>query len=192
MEIKMKAQKIMIIRHAEKPADSGAPFGVDINGNQNPESLIPLGWQRAGALTVFFAPTDGKLQNPGIAVPQYLYASGVGKHSNSLRPQETITPLSEKLGTEINSRYKKEDEADMIKDAIGCNGIVLIAWQHQDIPGIANLILGNSTTAPQTWPGDRFDVVWVFDLQKGAYTFSQIPQRLLAGDGDTVISSNGS
>ena len=185
----MKAKKIMIIRHAEKPAESGAPFWVDINGNQNPESLIPLGWQRAGALTVLFAPTDGKLQNPGIATPQYLYASGVAKHSNSQRPLETITPLSEKLGININSRYKKEDEADMIKDALGCDGIVLIAWQHQDIPGIANLILGNSTTAPQTWPGDRFDVVWVFDLQNGAYVFSQIPQRLLAGDGDTVISS---
>jgi hypothetical protein len=185
----MKAKKIMIIRHAEKPAESGAPFGVDINGKQNPESLIPLGWQRAGTLAALFDPADGKLQNPELAVPQYLYASGVGKHSNSLRPQETIAPLSEKLDIKINSKYQKGDEADMIKDAIGRDGTVLIAWQHQDIPGIANLILGNSTTAPQTWPGDRFDVVWIFDLQNDAYTFNQIPQRLLAGDSDSVISS---
>lgn len=78
----------------------------------------------------------------------------------------------------------------MIKDAMGCGGIVLIAWEHQDIPGIANLILGNSTTAPQKWPGDRFDIVWIFDLQNDAYVFSQVPQRLLAGDGNAVISSD--
>ncbi len=185
----MKAKKIMIIRHAEKPADSGAPFGVDINGKQNPESLIPLGWQRAGALATLFAPLDGKPQQPGLAIPQFLYASGVGKHSNSLRPQETITPLAEKLGIKINGHYMKQDEEDMLKDALGCDGIVLIAWQHQDIPGIANLILKNSTTAPQTWPGDRFDVVWVFDRHDDAYVFSQIPQQLLAGDGNSGISA---
>lgn len=185
----MKATKIMIVRHAEKPADSGAPYGVDSSGNQDPESLIPRGWQRAGALATLFDPADGHFQSPDIAVPQHLYASGVGKHSNSLRPQETITPLSEKLDININNKYKKEDGADMIDDAMGCNGIVLIAWEHQDIPEIANQILGNNTTAPQTWPGDRFDIVWVFDLQNGAYNFSQVPQRLLAGDSDTVISS---
>lgn len=186
----MKAKKIMIVRHAEKPADSGAPYGVDVNGNQDSESLIPRGWQRAGALAAFFDPADGKLQNAGIAIPQHLYASGVGKHSNSLRPQQTITPLSEKLGIKIDSQYKKGDDADMIKDAMKCDGIVLIAWEHQDIPQIANLILDNSTTVPQTWPGDRFDIVWIFDLQNDVYVFSQVPQRLLAGDGDTVIPSD--
>jgi len=120
----------MIVRHAEKPADSGAPYGVDINGNQDPESLIPQGWQKAGALAAFFDPVDEMLQNPGPAIPQHLYASGIGKHSNSLRPQETITPLSEKLGIKINNKYKKGDEADMIKDAMGCDGIVLIAWEY--------------------------------------------------------------
>ncbi|MCK9394517.1 MAG: hypothetical protein M0Q44_02885 [Methylobacter sp.] len=36
----MKAKKIMIVRHAEKPAESGAPFGVDINGNRVAFSLV--------------------------------------------------------------------------------------------------------------------------------------------------------
>jgi len=45
-------------------------------------------------------------------------------------------------------------------------------------------------TAPQKRPGDRFDVVWVFDLDKttGEYSFSQVPQNLLAGDQDSPIS----
>ncbi|MFA7242404.1 MAG: hypothetical protein WC091_20005 [Sulfuricellaceae bacterium] len=184
----MKAKKIMMIRHAEKPADSGAPFGVDINGNQDAESLIPRGWQRAGALAEFFDPANGCLQDKRLAVPQFLYASGVGKHSNSLRPEETIMPLSEKLGIKINTTFKKGDEADMIQDAMAQDGIVLIAWEHQAIPGIANLIPGNNTI-PQTWPGNRFDIVWIFDPapNNAAYTFSQVPQQLLSGDSNTVI-----
>ena len=45
--------------------------------------------------------------------------------------------------------------------AIASNGVVLIAWHHEKIPAIANLILQNQS-APQKWPGDRFDVVWIF------------------------------
>ena len=57
------------------------------------------------------------------------------------------------------------------------------------IPAIANQILGNDTTVPQTWPGDRFDLVWVFDWNAGAesYTFTQVPQLLLAGDSPDPI-----
>jgi hypothetical protein len=67
---------------------------------------------------------------------------------------------------------------------------VLIAWQHEASPAIANQILGNDTTAPQKWPGSRFDLVWVFDLDAGSgtYTFTQVPQLLLAGDSPDVIS----
>ena len=49
------------------------------------------------------------------------------------------------------------------------------------------------TVIPQPWPGDRFDVIWTFTLVPGStparYTFSQIPQQLLSGDADTVISA---
>jgi len=52
----MPAQKIMIIRHAEKPEHHG-PRGVDENGNEDKESLTVRGWQRAGALVQFFGPS---------------------------------------------------------------------------------------------------------------------------------------
>lgn len=180
--------KIMVIRHAEKPADSAC--GVDSDGNQNSESLTVEGWQRAGALVCFFAPTHGTLQNSELATPQFLYASDIGHHSKSERPQETITPLSAEMSLQINTNYLKDDYKSMVKNARSCDGIVLICWEHQDIPGIANEILGNTTTAPQKWPGCRFDVVWVFDWDSaaGAYTFHQVPQCLLAGDKPTVIT----
>ncbi len=72
---------------------------------------------------------------------------------------------------------------------MACGGFALIAWEHQDIPTIANAILGNTLTVPQSWPGKRFDVVWIFDWDHGTkrYAFSQVPQQLLAGDLPTVI-----
>jgi hypothetical protein len=47
---------------------------------------------------------------------------------------------------------------------------------------IANAILGNKTSSPQYWPLDRFDLVWVFDRRGDTWTFTQVPQLLLAGD----------
>ena len=181
--------KIMVIRHAEKPAESGPPHGINVNGDKDSESLIIKGWQRAGALACFFAPSYGPLQNPELAKPQFLYASGIGHHSHSERPQETITPLSAKLSLKINTQYLKEDHKLMVESALECDGCVLICWEHKDIPSIANQILGNTTTSPQKWPGDRFDIVWVFnwDSALSTYTFNQVPQCLLGGDSSTVI-----
>jgi hypothetical protein len=71
---------IYIIRHGEKPADPpavaagqtppppGPPFGVDFQGNQNPHSLLPSGWQRSGALAALFDPATGLLP-AGLQIP---------------------------------------------------------------------------------------------------------------------------
>lgn len=188
--------KIMVIRHAEKP--TGNIQAMKVDGSHDPESLIVQGWQRAGALTTLFAPFNGPLQNPALATPTMIYASGYRKEgapkngdSKSRRPVETVTPLSQRLGLTINESFGKDDKGpeDMVADAIQQSGVVLIAWQHQEIAQIANAILGN-TSAPQTWPGDRFDLVWVFDLNTttGQYALTQVPQNLLAGDLNTPIA----
>ena len=184
-----KSNKIMIIRHAEKPAEHGKPHGVNIDGELDAESLVVDGWQRAGALAVLFAPSHGALQNPALVTPEFLFASGVASHGTSERPQETLTPLAAKLGLGINTQALKGQEGQVAALAMACGGFALIAWEHQDIPTIANAILGNTSTVPQTWPGTRFDVVWIFDWDHRTkrYEFSQIPQQLLAGDLPTVI-----
>ena len=38
-------------------------FGVNINGNEDKESLIPRGWQRARTLASLFDPVDGNFRN---------------------------------------------------------------------------------------------------------------------------------
>ena len=44
--------------------------------------------------------------------------------------------------------------------------------------------VANPADVPESWPGDRFDVIWRFDLdeQTGIWTFSALDQQLLAGD----------
>ncbi len=187
--------KIMLIRHAEKPTTSIQ--GVNFDGKDDPESLIVQGWQRAGALVTLFDPFRGALQNTGLATPDSLYASSIRKKgqpkdgdSKSERPVETITPLSQRLNQTINENYGKADIEDLVQEITQLEGTVLVCWQHEAIPAISNLILKNTSTVPQTWPGDRFDLVWVFDLnpQTGTYSFAQIPQNLIAGDSNTPIS----
>ena len=183
--------KIMIIRHAEKPPDSGAPWGATVLGGQDAESLIILGWQRSGALACFFAPARGPLQDALLATPGFLFASESKSGGGSARPVETITPLASKLGLTPKT-HKKSDIDKVAADAMACGGTALICWQHEDIPLIANAIVGNQTTVPQTWPGDRFDLVWVFDLgtSSKSYSFNQVPQCLLAGDSPDSIPNS--
>ncbi|HKQ54219.1 MAG TPA: hypothetical protein VJT74_17715, partial [Pyrinomonadaceae bacterium] len=142
------------------------------------------GWQRAGALAALFAPANDTFQNPALARPQVIYASTPTKRNGSRRSIETMTPLAEKLAIRINSNYPKLESEQMLEEAFLCTGVVLICWQHELLPKIANLILGDQKTAPQEWPEDRYDMVWVFDRDEtsGAYSFKQVPQNLLMGD----------
>lgn len=202
----MSATKIMVIRHAEKPdGKPGDPVGVQVSGAEDPDSLIVQGWQRAGALASFFSPANANLTGLGIAVPDVIFASDDHKHpapsgaeqgSHSRRPIETVTPLAAKLGLGIDQSCWLGNEPALFTAATNSSGVVLICWQHEAIPTIANLFVPPPTPipqgwpVPQTWPGSRYDVVWVFDPPaggQGPWVFSQALQQLLAGDGDTPI-----
>ena len=184
-----RATKIMLLRHAEKPAKDGEPFGVMRVGKRSKESLEVRGWQRAGALANLLAPTDGHFQHGSLAKPQFLFASKRLERRGSRRPTETITPLAKKLAIKINSDFERGEFEEMVEQVFLCKGVVLISWQREYIPDIAAHILGNNTIAPQVWPEDRFDLIWVFDLVRGSgrYTFKQVPQRLLARDSRAPI-----
>ncbi len=174
-------QQISIIRHGEKPPASGPPHGIDRNGDPHPHSLVVRGWQRAGALVPFFCdPRDA-----ASLVPTHVYAPpSHGSEGDHGRPFETILAVAERLGVSVETRFTLDEESALAADICATDGCALVAWEHKRIPLIANAILGDATTAPQMWPDDRFDVVWVFDriADSGRYKFSQRPQLLLAGD----------
>ena len=184
-----QAVKIMVIRHAEKPQRNPPPYGVTLEGEREKESLSVRGWQRAGALAGFFAPVNNSFRDSSLAEPQFLYASKPTKRNGSRRPLETITPLAEKLAIRINENFPKHEAESMLEEVFLCAGVVLVCWQYEYIPKIANHILGSNTIAPQDWPEDRFDMVWVFDQDPATtrYSFRQVPQSLLMGDWATPI-----
>lgn len=181
--------KIMVVRHGEKPGSPGAPYGVDHDGAQNKDCLIPRGWQRSGALACLFSEW-GVAGRKHLAVPTKVYATN--PQSKSRRPKETVSAVSQLQfhGAEPDITWGEGDETTLVDHAKNDakQGPVLIGWHHEKIPTIANAILGNSTTAPQHWPGKRFDMVWVFELQSdGTWKFEQVPQLVLYGDSDKPI-----
>jgi hypothetical protein len=174
-------KRIIFIRHAEKP-DKGHG-GIKADGSADKDSLVVRGWQRAGALARFFRPASG----PSNLTPTTIFAAAVvAPYSKSKRPMETVKPLVKLLEAEnstvkFDTTHLKNDIKGLMQDVLTKQGTVLIAWEHQLIPSAVGL-LPNPPTVPQQWPGNRFDIVWVFDQAGTGWTFSQIPQLLLAGD----------
>ena len=197
-------QQIYLIRHGEKPADPpvrspgqptsvpGPPFGVDVDGNQNAHSLLPRGWQRSGALAVLFDPAVGPLR-AGLRTPTALYSPSYGNPDKmqAHRTYQTIQGLGGRLGVPIQSPVPEGREPALAEAILASGGaVVLICWEHQHIPALAQAIpTFDAGTVPTVWPGDRFDVIWTFALDPatGRYMFGQVPQQLLEGDTDTVI-----
>jgi hypothetical protein len=210
-------------------AYDGVNAAGTVCGKDAKEHLVTLGWQRTGGLVSLFAPPRGPQQ--GLSTPQFLFASDPSSTSPdsspddaasptasassssdsassdsagpSQRPFETLTALAARLDLTIDTSYSKKHYDKMVKAAVACNGIVLIAWQHQDIPlenghkkpGLSQCILTETGTTntfdiPTTWPttpsGEaRYDLIFVFDRPTGTgpiVNFTIIPQFLLAGD----------
>lgn len=178
----MSCSKIMLIRHAERPSADKEVRGVTIEGRKNKEELTVRGWQRAGALVRFFAPLDNRFVHPALARPDILFACKADASDPSLRPQHTLLPLAELLKVEFNCDFYEGEEEKLVQKVLSSKGTALIAWKHNNMHVIANAILKNNTTAPQQWPIDRVDLVWVFDKHGTGWSFTQVPQLLLAGD----------
>jgi hypothetical protein len=201
-------QVIYVIRHGEKPADAapgapasapsaGPPFGVDVDGNQNAHSLLPRGWQRSGAVAALFDPALGPLQ-AGLQRPGSLFSPSYGNADKTAahRTYQTIQGLAGRLGLQINSPFPEGEESDLASSVVNSSsGVVLICWEHDHIPALANAFpLVPDTVIPAAWLGDRFDVIWTFTVAAGVgatrYVFGQVPQQLLSGDANTVIPAD--
>lgn len=182
----MSTIKIMIIRHAEKP---NGDAGVTTAGKHDSEALTVRGWQRAGALVALFAPAGERFANPYVTEPRLIFACGVTRESKSLRPQQTVVPLADKLGLAINTSFSRGDEGELARAAATAGGVVLISWDHKHIPGIAGALLGDAGRHPRNWPDHRYDLIWVLDRPSASATWSlaQVPQLLLAGDSTEPI-----
>lgn len=178
----MSLDKVMLIRHAEKPLPGGAG-GVDESGKPDPESLTPRGWQRAGALVRFFYPETAAIGK--IATPDVVFAVGVGPESQSKRSVQTISSLAALLRAERSAPFVcdhlKDDVDALVADVRRRDGTVLIVWEHKFIATLVNL-LSDGKFSPTPWPDDQFDMVWVLDRAGAKWDWSEVPQKLLPED----------
>jgi broad specificity phosphatase PhoE len=118
---------IYVMRHAEKPG--GTDQGVNKQVDADAESLIPRGWQRAGALAAFFE------SKQGLPAPDNVYAAGISKEkvaphvkvgSKSARPVGTVAPLAAKLNLVPVVSHSLGDEAALVAEVVKLNGTTLI------------------------------------------------------------------
>ncbi|MDF2259566.1 hypothetical protein [Streptantibioticus ferralitis] len=182
---------LMIIRHAEKPSGCGSPYGVTEAGEKDDQSLTVQGWSRAGALIGLFDPRGGDGRSapprPGLARPDRIFAADPSG-GDSKRPKETVTPLAATLGTSIDLRFAKGQEAALAAALRTASGPTLVSWEHQNISAIIAHLGPVAPEPPASWPGSRFDVVYVFNRDGDGWAFSQVPQLLLAGDSPDPIT----
>jgi hypothetical protein len=176
----MPPSKIMVIRHGEKPPDTGGPpFGINPDGQQNSHALIVRGWSRAGALIRFFSAPQSPIERPAMI---YAAAPDVSAHSlHGARPSQTVTPLSAALGVPLATTYAVGDETSLAAAISKETGVVLVSWEHHAITAIVAKLL-DQPGFDQQWPGKRFDLVWILDANGTSYSLSEVNQGLLDGD----------
>ena len=129
----------------------------------------------------------------GLRTPTALYSPSYGKPNKTQahRTFQTIQPLGQRLGVPIQSPLPEGQESALVAVILaGGDEVVMLCWDHNNIPALAKAIpTVDAANVPTVWPDDRFDVVWTFTLEQatGRYVFGQVPQQLLNGDTDTVI-----
>ena len=146
--------QIILIRHADKPADPKDPH------------LSQAGVQRAERL-VSFITTDPAMTRFGL--PVAVFATHATKHDNGQRTQETVAPLARALKLPVQTPYLGKDYAALARRILGnpayAGKTVLICWNHEEIPQLAAAL--GVRPEPPKWKGSVFDRIYVISYQDG-------------------------
>src|SRR5215213_9356656 len=106
-------EKVIIIRHAEKP--------------ENGDNLSCKGLNRALELPDLLKKKIGK--------PDYIFvpAMNTGKNTSMARMYQTIVPFAVKYNLNINTKYVVNDAKGLARDILKRSGTVLLVWEHNHI-----------------------------------------------------------
>lgn len=165
-------KQILIIRHGEKPGDSG------VDSKDDGPDLSTKGYERAAALAFKLPAAFGRID--------HLFAAQ--KSTNSNRPVETLTPLRKALKLKLNHDFKDDDYQGIADHILGnpkyLGARLVICWHHSKIPQLAAKL--NVANPPSPWPDEVFDRVWIIDYDTGGGAgLKNVPQQLLYGDSDS-------
>jgi hypothetical protein len=147
--------EIVIIRHGEKP-DAG-------------ENLSCQGENRALALPPVLMNMFGR---PELAYVPKLKTDASTQHA---RMFQTVTPFAVQQNLTINSKYAEDDVVGVAKDVRRQSGLVLMVWEHSQIPKLAKAL---GVSNPPSWGKDDFDSIWVVTPSGGKATLKTAAEGL--------------
>lgn len=143
------ALKVVIIRHGEKP-DSG-------------DNLSCKGQYRALKLADVLTKQIGK--------PDFTYVPtiGTGKAATtSARMFQTVSPFAIKHNLIVNSSFKETKVSAAAADVLTRRGLVLMVWEHGNIPPLAKALGVPAAQVPSKWKGHDFDSIWTIEFEQTA------------------------
>lgn len=162
---------ILIIRHAENPADG--------------HGLSPRGEERAKAYKNYFQnfAVDGTRREP-----EAVLVAADSKQSH--RPRLTVQPFAKAANLPIDNRFANKQPADLAAElrANYQGKVILVCWHHGQIPAVLRAL----GAAPETllpngkWPRDVYDWVIMVSFDENGHVIPQstrrISEHLLPGD----------
>jgi hypothetical protein len=125
--------------------------------------LSPDGYARAAKLADFIPATFG--------VPQFLIATAISKHS--VRPIETIEPLSMKIGVTVDATYADQDYSALASQLLSdpryadAGALIVVCWHHGNIPSMARALRAKLGSYPDPWDADVFNQIVVLSYLDG-------------------------
>lgn len=126
-------ERILLMRHAEKPEDDDTP------------DLAVTGFKRAENLAKYILTQYGR--------PDYIFASANSKKSS--RPYETALPLSRETGVPIDLSFKDKDYerlAELLRrDTRFAGKLIVVVWHHGNIPDFAEALHARDGDYPEDW-----------------------------------------
>lgn len=131
-------QKIVLMRHAEKPSDG--------------DNLSCQGLNRSFALP--------KVLNAKIGIPDHVYIPSIknSQTTKHVRMLQTITPFAVQYNLKINSEYNENEIKKVLKDIKNKRGTILIVWSHSELPDFAKKI---GVKKAVKWDKNDFDSIWL-------------------------------
>jgi broad specificity phosphatase PhoE len=156
--------RVLIVRHAEKPADAADPH------------LSETGQRRAQALA----------RRLPVLFPWIGFLFAAAPRPTSQRPAETLSPLSELLGLPVDTRFDELHPERLVRELhdgthVYAQGTALIAWRHDGMSSLARAL--GAQDAPDHWDADVYDRLWSIEYgPQGAIIFKDEPLVLLPED----------
>jgi hypothetical protein len=137
--------RIVLIRHAEKPADG--------------DHLSCQGLNRSLALPGVLYPMIGR--------PDFTYVPAIssGASTGHVRMLETVIPFAVKYNLKIFDNYDEGEVTALTKDILQKKGTVLVVWDHSRIVSVARGL--GVTDNPLVWDSDDYDSIWIITFIGG-------------------------